>query len=186
MTGARRVVVDACVLFPPVVRSLVLGLAETGAFVPLVSVRILEEWRLAVAARHGLATEAVVLDETRRLGARFPDACVDVPEDMPPVMLPDPADEHVVHAALAGGADAILTFNIRDFPRRRLAGLGLEVQHPDGFLWQALSHDPAVAILVSGLLVEAGIVPDRARAALKRAHLSRFAKAYEAMAERPA
>ncbi|MDA8586574.1 PIN domain-containing protein, partial [Rhodobacteraceae bacterium] len=46
-----KVVVDACVLFPTVLRELVLGVAETGAFQPLWSARILEEWRRAAARK---------------------------------------------------------------------------------------------------------------------------------------
>ena len=44
-----RVLIDANVLFPTVLREIVLGLAETGYFEPLWSERILEEWRRAAA-----------------------------------------------------------------------------------------------------------------------------------------
>ena len=43
-----RAVLDACVLFPPVLRDLLLGMAEAGLYEPKWSDRILEEWARAV------------------------------------------------------------------------------------------------------------------------------------------
>lgn len=37
-------------------------------------------------------------------------------------------------AALVGHADAIVTFNLKDFPANTLEPLGLEAQHPDDFV----------------------------------------------------
>ena len=48
--------------------------------------------------------------------------------------LPDPQDRHVVAAALRGGANVIMTQNLRDFPAERLAPYKLEAQHPDKFI----------------------------------------------------
>ena len=47
-----KVLVDACVLYPTVLREIVLDVAKTGYFEPLWSERILEEWRRA-ALRNG-------------------------------------------------------------------------------------------------------------------------------------
>jgi len=44
--------------------------------------------------------------------------------------LQDPSDEMVLEAALNGGADAIVTFNVRDF-LPGVAGFGLRVLRPD-------------------------------------------------------
>ena len=43
-----RAVLDACVLYPPVLRDLLLGCAEAGLYEPKWSERILEEWARAV------------------------------------------------------------------------------------------------------------------------------------------
>ena len=79
----------------------------------------------------------------------------------------------------------MLTFKLKDFPRRIVEPLGIEVQHPDGFLWSLLSDaSELVAESAEGALEAAGIAPERRRAALKRAKLPRFAKALEALPKR--
>ena len=41
--------------------------------------------------------------------------------------------------AIAGHADAIVTFNLDDFPQERLDPFNIEVQHPDRFVNNPLS-----------------------------------------------
>ncbi len=49
-------------------------------------------------------------------------------------MLPDEADNHLVELALAGGADAIVTNNVRDVRRGELAFPDLQILTPAQFL----------------------------------------------------
>lgn len=60
--------------------------------------------------------------------------------------LPDPDDRHVLGAAIAGGAQAIVTVNLKDFPADRLAGRGIEATHPDEFLLDQLDLRPSRAL----------------------------------------
>ena len=47
----------------------------------------------------------------------------------------DPKDRHVVMAAIAARADAIVTFNLKDFADKHLRReLSIEVLHPDVFV----------------------------------------------------
>ena len=95
--------------------------------------------------------------------------------------LPDPADIHVLAAAIAGSADIILTMNAKDFPRNILAEEGLNRADPDGFLqgiWQA--QPELVASVAHNVLDEASRLSGKTwemRALLKKARLPRLGKA---------
>ena len=95
--------------------------------------------------------------------------------------MPDPADRHVLAAAIAGSADGILTLNARDFPRQTLAEEGVWRADPDGFLhgiWQA--QPGLVAAVAETVLDKARALSERdwdMRPLLKKAKLPRLAKA---------
>ena len=48
--------------------------------------------------------------------------------------LPDPDDRHVLAASIQGGAEAIVTYNLADFPADTLAAHGIHAHHPDELL----------------------------------------------------
>jgi hypothetical protein len=50
------------------------------------------------------------------------------------LVLPDANDRHVLAAAIVGHADAIVTFNLKDFPASAASPHGIEILHPDDFL----------------------------------------------------
>ena len=60
--------------------------------------------------------------------------------------LPDADDRHVLAAAICGHADAIVTFNLDDFPAEALAPFGVEALHPDDFLLNQLDLTPIAAL----------------------------------------
>ncbi|SIP99411.1 PIN domain-containing protein [Paracoccus thiocyanatus] len=170
-----KAVLDACVLFPTVLREILLDTAAAGLFQPLWSRRILDEWRHA-ATRQGI--DAGV--EIALLESRFPLALVGPGQGVFGLDLPDPADRHVVECALAAGAQAIVTANLRDFPHRALAPVGLRAIHPDEFLRDLYLRAP------DPVLAAVGATQARARAAggdmtrkelMRRARLPRLAKA---------
>lgn len=182
-----RVLIDACVLYPTVLRHLVLGVAATGRFSPLWSPRILAEWAHA-AARLGAGGALIAEGEIAVFRMRWPDAevtasAVAVAEAAFDTDLPDPDDAHVLAAALAGRAECVLTFNLRDFPKSRLAPHGLRAEHPDAFLLSLWRNAPAeVAAVVAAVQAETAQISGRAqplRALLKRAGLPRLGKALD-------
>jgi len=129
-----KALLDACVLYPTVLREILTGVARAGLYTPLWSDRILEEWARAVV-KLGPGAEIVARGEIAALRAAFPAAAVPQREGLAArLWLPDPADVHVLAAAIAGGADAIVTFNAQDFPRHTLAEEGLRRMDPDEFL----------------------------------------------------
>ena len=68
---------------------------------------------------------------------------------VPSLMLPDPADRHVLAAAIHCGADAIVTFNLKDFPNKICDQYSLEVLHPDDFIRYQFDFDSAAVILAA-------------------------------------
>ena len=178
-----KAVLDACVLYPTVLREILLGVAQAGLFTPLWSPRILEEWARATV-KLGPGAETVARGEIALVRAAFPRAEV-IPAAGPlkRLYLPDENDIHVLAAAVTAGADAIVTFNAGDFPRHVLAEEGIERRDPDGFLWELWSHKPeVVAGVAERVRAEAERLsgePQPMRALLKRAKLPRLGKALE-------
>ncbi|MFD2841842.1 RSP_2648 family PIN domain-containing protein [Paracoccus cavernae] len=129
-----RTLLDACVLFPTILREILTDVAAAGAYTPLWSERILQEWRHATA-KLGRDQQEIAGAEAALLQSRFPNAMVAVGRESElGVQLPDAGDLHVLKAALDGRADVIVTLNLRDFPARTLRQLGLSALHPDEFL----------------------------------------------------
>lgn len=175
-----RAVLDACVLYPTILREVLLDVAGAGLFAPVWSARILGEWRHA-AARLGPEGDAVAGAEIAQARARFPGAEVAAEEGTALAYdLPDPADRHVVAAVLSAQASLIVTANLRDFPRRALAPAGLEAVHPDEFLtalWLRAPDPVAGAVHAAHARARALGGGMDLRAMMKRARLPRLARA---------
>jgi predicted nucleic acid-binding protein len=175
-----RVLLDACVLFPPVLREVLLGAAATGGFVPVWSARILEEWARATR-RLPEGAEAAARAEIARLRPRWPEAEVAVPEELVATLsLPDPDDRHVLAAAIAGRAEVLLTLNRADFPTRTLARHGILLREPDGLLAELAAEGIDLAAVAEAVRRRAETVsgrPQAVRPLLKRAGLPRLGKA---------
>lgn len=131
------VIYDACVFYPSAVRDLLMELAMPGKdlFQAKWSEKIESEWL------HNLISDRPDLDETRlRRTAKImrdivPDSIVRNYEPlMTGINLPDPNDVHVLAAAIRSKAQAIITFNLKDFPAGVLSQFDIEAIHPDTFL----------------------------------------------------
>jgi len=170
---STRVLLDTCVLYPPLLRDFLLGLAAQGLFEPLWSDGIVAEW-LHLAARDGASGVPALL---MRMAGRWPGGKV-APGDPALLDLPDSGDRHILAAAIAGKADLILTANLRDFPPRALGPHGLRARSPDDFamdLWLA-----APAIVETEVTALWPALEGRGlRTALKKAGLPRLGKALE-------
>ncbi|WP_099827159.1 RSP_2648 family PIN domain-containing protein [Oceaniglobus indicus] len=175
-----RAVLDANVLFPTVLREILIGVAAAGVYRPLWSPRILEEWARATN-KLGPGAEDVARGEIALLRAAWPEASV-LPRDgdLARLWLPDADDVHVLAAAVAGSADVIVTLNARDFPRHILSEEGVSRQDADQFLrsvWDG--NADAVARVVRQVHAKAEELSGETlelRALLKRARLPRFAR----------
>ena len=178
-----KILIDANVLYPTVMREVVLGVAKTGLFTPQWSARILEEWARA-AIKLGPQGEAQARGEIAMLQAAWRGAEVRYgPELENRLWLPDPNDVHVLAAAIAGSSDAIMTVNAKDFPRNVLSEEGLHRVDPDSYLQGCAEANPdLVAPVALTVLEEARRLsgePWTLRSLMKKARLPRFGKAVE-------
>lgn len=176
-----KAVLDACVLYPTVLREILIGCAAQGLYQPLFSERILGEW-VRATAKLGPGAPVIAQGEAALLRAQFPKAMVRAQDAIEARLhLPDPNDAHVLAVAIAGHADCIITFNAKDFPRHTLAEEGVDRRDPDGFLWELQSRHPdqvgqvvarvhATACRLSGQEIAL-------KALLKRVKLNRLARA---------
>lgn len=176
-----KVLLDACVLYPTVMREVLLRVASKGLFIPLWSDRILEEWARA-ARKLGPMGEAQARGEVAIVRAAFPKASVKRHEGLEArLYLTDENDIHVLASAIAGNAEAIITMNAQDFPRHILAEEGLDRWDPDSFLWRLWSdHPDVVAEAVEAVRQEAERLsgqPWELRKLMKKARLPRLGKA---------
>lgn len=142
---------DACVLVPSTLCDTLLRLAEDGFYRPLWSERILFEVEDAVHRVHPDLPAGAGRRRTSQMNVAFDDANVLGWEQASAgIDLPDPNDRHVLAAALVGGAQAIVTFNLKDFPEEQLSPWGIETRHPDEFLLDQLDLFPSrtMAVLI--------------------------------------
>lgn len=143
------VLYDACVLYPAPLRDLLVRLANTGVIRARWSAAILDEcFRNILANRPELKPAA--LDRTRKLMTRaVPDCMVTGFEGLiDGLVLPDADDRHVLAAAIRAGAQAVVTFNLDDFPPARLEPYNIEAKHPDDFVIDTIDLSPGVVAKV--------------------------------------
>ena len=139
------VVYDACVLYPAPLRDLLVRVANTGIVRARWSERILDEcFRNILANRPDLKPEA--LTRTRELMSQAVADCIVAGFDdlIEGLHLPDRADRHVLAAAIRAGAQAIVTFNLDDFPDEKLAPYNVEAKHPDEFVLDVIDLAPGL------------------------------------------
>ncbi len=148
-----RLLLDACVLYPTVIRNLLLNVSDELRWDINWSARILEEWRRA-SAKTNLEAEAQAEAEITMLKVKYPNASVNNFErHISKLYLPDQNDLHVLAAAIESNTNNIVTLNLRDFPNSELMKYGVRSIHPDELLYkEALSNFDLISNLVSTIL----------------------------------
>ena len=133
---------DACVLYPPALRDVLMWLATARAYRPRWSEMIHTEWMRSVLANRSDVTREQ-LERARRLMDQVDaESLVSGYEGrIDALILPDANDRHVLAAAIQAQASVIVTFNLSDFPKTILAPYGIEALSPDTFLCRLLDTD---------------------------------------------
>jgi predicted nucleic acid-binding protein len=177
-----RVFVDTNVLFPFSVMDLMLALTEDSVHNIVWSERLLSEWERVIVRERQRSTESAAA-VTRAIRQFFSDC--EIPEAAYAHLIDgmpgnDPDDRHHAAAALAAGADVLITWNLNDFPAAALAERGLRVMDPDSYLCELFGELPdEVSATLVGLAAEKRnppMTPYEVAARLAKAGLSRFAE----------
>jgi predicted nucleic acid-binding protein len=129
------VILDACVLYPAPIRDILLNLADLEIYSPKWSEIIQEEWIRNLLENRPDLSKIKLRRTIQAMNAAFPDAAVHSFEELIDLLeLPDLGDRHVLAASIKCKADAIVTFNTKDFPRENLDQYNIEVYTPDQFV----------------------------------------------------
>jgi predicted nucleic acid-binding protein len=172
-------VLDTCVLYPFSLCDLLLRLADRELFDPYWSGRILEELARNLVERRLTPDQAA--HRIEQMCRTFPAAEVSAlaVARLEPRMTNEQKDRHVLAAAVVANADAIVTFNLRDFAADACDPHRLEVLHPDQFLIDLHDLDPAAVedeiTAQAAALRRPPVAPAELAGMLERAGVSRFA-----------
>ncbi|MEV0727820.1 MULTISPECIES: PIN domain-containing protein [Polymorphospora] len=137
------VLYDANVLYPNVLRDLLIRIAQAGLVHARWTERILDEVFTNVQKnRPDLDPER--LARTRQLMNRALRDCLvtDYESLIPALTLPDPDDRHVLAAAIRARAQVIVTDNLRHFPLDALRPFDIEPLSADDFVSDQVDLSP--------------------------------------------
>jgi hypothetical protein len=135
MRQPRTALIDACVLYSAPLRDLVIRLTQAELVRARWTIDIHEEWMRNVLSNRPEISRSR-LERTRSLMDQAVRDCLVTGYSglIEKLVLPDPADRHVLAAAIHGQAAIIVTFNLVDFPSDTLAQFKIQALHPDDFL----------------------------------------------------
>ena len=148
-----KLLLDACVLYPTVIRNLLISVSGEQKWDLIWTEQIFEEWRRA-SNKINLEAKAQTEAEIAILKSKYPKSMVDDYEkQIPKLYLPDKNDIHVLAAAIEGKASSIVTLNLRDFPNYELKKYGIRAVHPDELLYrEALENFNLISGFVISIL----------------------------------
>ena len=141
--------IDTCVLFPTVMRAILLDAVKSKHDSAFWSEKILSEWS-ATAKKVGELGQLQADAEISILRANWPNSIISFSLELEDSLyLPDLNDRHVLAAAIAGKCDAIITLNKKDFPRQILDQHGLIRLDPDHLILEYLKDDAPIIIEIA-------------------------------------
>lgn len=129
------VLYDSCTLYPAPLRDLLMHLALTDMYRAKWTNEIHEEWISSVLSNRK-DLDRHFLERTRdKMNLYVRDCLVENYQFLIPTLtLPDPNDRHILAAAIHSSCSVIVTYNLKDFPKKIIGKHGIEAQHPDEFI----------------------------------------------------
>jgi len=141
------VIYDACVLYPAQLRDLLVRIANTGIVRARWSDEILDECFRSIKENRADLSDAALSRTRALMREAVPDCLVTGHEHLVQgLVLPDPDDRHVLAAAIRANAQALVTFNRKDFPDHVLARYDMETKHPDEFVLDSIDIAPGAVV----------------------------------------
>lgn len=134
---------DANVLFPPLLRDVLVSLAASRAFEARWTAQIHAEWTRNVLKQRPDIAPATLDNVCVLMNDHVPNCLVTGFEPLIETLhLPDPDDRHVLAAAIHSRSPFLVTLNLKDFPARVLAPYQIEPLAPDPLLVLVLRDEP--------------------------------------------
>jgi predicted nucleic acid-binding protein len=139
----RKAVLDANVLYPAVMRDVLMHLAVRSLYLPVWSEEIHDEWMRNLLKDHPeLGRERLERTKAKML-EHVPNIMITGVEALiPDLELPDSNDRHVLAAAIQAGAQLIVTNNLKDFPVAALEPHGVGVMGAEAFVMLFVQSHP--------------------------------------------
>ncbi len=143
----QKVVLDANVLYGSFLRDILLSLFFSGIYEAKWTEKITQEWVGHLLKNEPTITETKINRTLSLMSQIKPAALVYNYENyISHVNIPDKDDRHVVAAAIAAGAQKIVTWNLGDFPNKILKVFGVIAESPDKFISDLILDNPASII----------------------------------------
>ncbi|MEA5472119.1 PIN domain-containing protein [Spirulina sp. 06S082] len=145
-------ILDSCVIYPMYLRDILLCAAEVGLYQVHWTEEILEG-SLRNLVKNGVMSQEKARSLSSIMNNAFPEALIEMTDDLIPCMDNHERDRHVLAAALIGKAEVIVTNNIKHFPEEKLKKFNVIAQSADEFLLSLL--DLSEDLMLSALANQA-------------------------------
>jgi PIN domain len=137
------IIYDACVLYPAPLRDLLMELALTDLVRAHWTEDIQSEWIENLLAKCPYLSRSRLERTTCLMNKYVRDSLIkNYHYLIPDLTLPDHDDLHVLAAAIHGEINAIVTFNLKDFPLNILSQYNIIAEHPDRFIANLFISNP--------------------------------------------
>ena len=138
-------VLDTNVVYPVILRDILLWFGHYDLYTPKWSEHIFQEWKKIMLEKGVNELDAV--NRINKVNQAFPDALIiNYKGLIDKLELPDVDDRHVLAAAIKVNANLIVTNNIKDFPTHYLQPFGLNAKTADDFLTDIIDLNQEQAI----------------------------------------
>jgi predicted nucleic acid-binding protein len=128
-----KAVIDSCVIFGMPLCDTLLRAAEANLYQIVLSQKILEDATRNMVFKGRLKPEKEGYYQ-QQIQAAFLDNFFEAPPELTSAMTNAETDRHVAATAIISQAPYIVTFNLKDFPRKSLETYNIAAIHPDQFL----------------------------------------------------